>query len=200
MGERLQICIDKAVEVAVHDRLHIAVLAAGTVILHQRIRHKHVGTDLAAPLDFQLITLNIRDLLQVLALLDLNQLCTQHLHTVILVLELRTLCLAGNDNPRREMLQTHRRARLVDVLTARAAGAINLHFNILGADLNLNVIGKLRHDLQCRKRRMPSAGGVERGHTHQTVYARLGFQEAVSILALNHERRRLAAVYCSCLS
>ncbi len=69
-----QISVDEAVKIAVHDCVDVRVLEAGTGILHKGIGHEDVGADLAAPLDLLLNALDVGDLLEVLALLDLDQL------------------------------------------------------------------------------------------------------------------------------
>ena len=69
MRKRFQIRIDEIIEIAVHNRLHIAVFAARSVILDERIRHEHIGTNLAAPLNLELIALDIGNFVQMLALL-----------------------------------------------------------------------------------------------------------------------------------
>ena len=46
---RLQIGVDETIEIAVHDSADIAVFVTGAVILYERVGHKHIGTDLAAP-------------------------------------------------------------------------------------------------------------------------------------------------------
>ena len=46
------------------------------------------------------------------------------------------------------MDEPHGGGGLVDVLAAGAAGAEDLHFHLLGADLDLIVVLDLRHDLQ----------------------------------------------------
>ena len=69
-----EIGVDEAVQVAVHHGVDVAGLIAGAVVLDQGVGHEHVGADLAAPGDLLLLALDVRDLLQVLPLLDLHQL------------------------------------------------------------------------------------------------------------------------------
>ena len=74
---RLQIGVDETIEIAVHDGADIAVFVTGAVILYERVGHKHIGTDLAAPGNLLLIALDVLNFLEVLALLDFQQLRLQ---------------------------------------------------------------------------------------------------------------------------
>ena len=132
-----QVSVDKAVDVAVHDCVDVGGLKRGTGVLGEGVGHEDVRTDLAAPFDLLLVALDVRDLVQVLTLLDLDQLGTQHLHTVVLVLELRTLGLAGNNDAGRLMDESNRRRGLVDVLTACTGRTEYLHLDVGGVDLDV---------------------------------------------------------------
>ena len=57
-------------------------------------------------------------------------------------------------------------ARLVDVLAAGAGRAVDLHFNILGTNFDLDIVGQLRHDLEGCKARLAAGVRVERGNAH----------------------------------
>ena len=65
----LQKVDDKALQVAVHDRLHVAHFKARAVILDERLGAEHIGADLRAPLDLFGFALQCR--LCLLALLNL---------------------------------------------------------------------------------------------------------------------------------
>ena len=84
-------------------------------------------------------------------------------------------------------------AGLVDVLAARAGGAVDLHFNVLGTNVDLDVVGQLGHDLERGEARLAAGVRVERGNAHQTVDAVLALEIAVGVLALDHDRRALDA-------
>ena len=94
----------------------------------ERVGHEDVVADLAAPFDLQLCALDIRDLVQMLTLFDLNQLRAQHAHTCFTVLELVTLRLAGDNNAGRLVDETHGGTGLVDVLSACTGRAVDLLF------------------------------------------------------------------------
>ena len=93
-----KISIDKAVDITVHNSVYIAGFKAGSVILNHSVGHKYIGADLAAPSDYVLNALDVFYLIKVLLGLDLNQLGTKHLHTVVAVLELASFSLAGNND------------------------------------------------------------------------------------------------------
>lgn len=73
-AELFKIGVDKAVNVAVHNRLNIAGFKAGAVILNKGVGHENIGADLAAPCDLTLLALDIVDLVEMLSLFDLNEL------------------------------------------------------------------------------------------------------------------------------
>ena len=92
------------------------------------------------------------------------------------------------------MDQTNGGRRLVDVLAARAGGAVDLHFNVLGPDLDiLGIVGDLGDDLDRGERRLPPRVGVERRHAHQPVDAILALEQAVGIRALDQDAGRFDA-------
>ena len=163
------------------------------MVLGQRVRHEHVRADLAAPLDLELHALDVGDLLEVLALLDLGQARAEHVLAVFEVLEVTALDLAGHDDTGRDVRQTHGGRGLVDLLAARAGRAVHVHLDVLVAQLDLAVLGDLGHDLHGGERRVPAAGGVKRADAHEAVDAVFALEEAVGVLAFDHDRRALDA-------
>ena len=139
----LEVCEDETVQIAVHHGIHIAGLVVGAVILDHGVGHEHIAADLVAPGDLILHALDVADLVQVLLLLDLIQLGSQHLHGGVAVLELAALGLAADHDAGGLVDQAHRAGGLVDVLAARAGGAVDLHLNVLGADLDVRVLGQV---------------------------------------------------------
>ena len=76
------------------------------------------------------------------------------------------------------------------MLTAGTGGAVDLHFDVLRADLHLYVIGKLRHDLHSGKTGLAAGVGVKGRDADQTVDAVFALQQAVGILALDGNNGR----------
>ena len=77
------------------------------------------------------------------------------------------------------------------MLATGAGGAVNLHFNVLGA--NFHIVGGIRNfrdHLHRSKRGLPPGIGVKGRHPHQAVHAVLTLQKAVGVGALNHDVRR----------
>ena len=114
-----------------------------------------------------------------------DQLGPQLLHTVVLVLELGTLLLGGHHNAGRLVDQADGGGGLVDVLAAGTGGTVDLHLDILGADLHLFVIRQFRHDLHSGEAGLAAGVGVKGGHPHQTVDTMLTFQQAVGIFTFD---------------
>ena len=125
--------------------------------------------------------------------LQLRQLCPQHLHGVVPVLELAALRLAEHHDARGQVGQTHGGGRLVDVLAACAGAAAGLHFDVLRPDLDLAVVVQLRHDLQRGKAGLPPRVGVKGAHAHQPVHAVFALQIAIGVLALDEDSGGLDA-------
>ncbi|MPN60626.1 hypothetical protein SDC9_208355 [bioreactor metagenome] len=98
------------------------------MILDKRVRHKDIGSDLAAPADFFLITLDIFNFIEMLTLFDLNQFGLQHTHGHLAVLMLASLHLTRYNDTRRDMGQTHSGRRFIDFLSACTAGSVIIYF------------------------------------------------------------------------
>ena len=73
--EVLEVSVDEAVDLAVHYRVDVTVLKAGSRVLGEGVGHEYVASDLAAPFNVRLITLNVLDPVELLAELDLHELC-----------------------------------------------------------------------------------------------------------------------------
>ncbi|MPN35906.1 hypothetical protein SDC9_183409 [bioreactor metagenome] len=146
------------------------------MILRQGVRHEYVRANLAAPFNLFLFALDIIDFVVMLAFLDLQKLRLEHTHRDRSVLRLRTLVLAGDDDARRNMRDADGTLCLVDMLPPRAGGTVGIDFQILFADLHLQIIIRhFRHHLNRRERCMPAPGRVKRGDAHEPVNAHLAF-------------------------
>ena len=152
-----------------------------------------------APGDLVLNALDVIDLVHVLLLCDLVQLRFQHLHRIVTVLELAALRLAADHDAGGLVDQTHCRRGLVDVLAAGTRGAEHLHLDIFRADVHLNGVVQLRHDLQRGKAGLAAGIGVKRRHAHQAVHAILALEQAVGVGALHHHGSALHAGFVTIL-
>ena len=82
---------------------------------------------------------------------------------------------------------------LVDMLAAGPRGAISVDSAIDLVDFDLYPVVDDRIDPNRGEARVPARIGIERGNAHQPVHARLGFQPAMRVVALDDDRRRLDA-------
>ena len=116
----------------------------------------------------------------------------QHLQRLRPVLDLRALVLACDDQPGRKVRDSHRRVGGVDALPAGAAGAVDVHAQVLLLDLDVDVLdlGKHRHG---RGRGVDAARGLGRGHALHAMDATLELHLAVDALAREREHHLLEA-------
>ena len=73
------------------------------------------------------------------------------------------------------------------MLAAGAAGAAGLHFDVLGADLDLAVVVQLGHDLHGGEAGLPPGVGVKGGHPDQPVDAVFALEVAIGVVALDED-------------
>ena len=85
------------------------------------------------------------------------------------------------------------------MLAAGTRGAVHLHLDILGADVHLNGVVQLGHNLQRSKAGLAAGVGVKGRDTHQTVHAVLALEQAVGVGALDHHRSALQAGFVAVL-
>ena len=182
----LEVGKDETVQIAVHHGIHVAGLVVGAVVLDHGVGHEHIAADLVAPGDLVLHALDVLDLIHVLLLCDLIELCLQHFHGVVAVLELAALGLAVDHDAGGLVDQTDSGRSLVDVLAACTGGAVHLHLDILGADVHLNGVVQLGHDFQRSKAGLAAGVGIKGRNTHQAVHAVLTLEQAVGVGALHH--------------
>ena len=125
-------------------------------------------------------------------LLHFVELAGQHPHTFLPVLDLAPLLLTGDHDARGLVDQPHGGGGFVDVLTARAAGTVDLHFDVGGVDLHV-------HFLHLRQNRDGCGGGVDTaagfrlGNPLDTVDAGFIFQSGIRAPAADDEVRLLDA-------
>src|SRR3546814_10039172 len=91
------------------------------------------------------------------------------------------------------MGDTHRRIGRVDMLSARARGAIGVDLEVALVDLNLDIVVDHRIDPDARKARVAARRAVVGRDSDEAVDAAFGLGLAIGILALHKHRRRLDA-------
>ena len=79
------------------------------------------------------------------------------------------------------------------MLSAGAAGTIGIDPQVLIADLHLDLLVNVRHDITGHKGGLTFSCRIERRNTHQTVHAFFRFQIPVSIHSVDLEGHRLHA-------
>ena len=156
------------------------------MVFHQRIRMEDIGADLAAPFDLLHLALDVGHLFLTLALAQLDELRAQHAHTVFTVMHLVAARLRGDDDARRKVRHTHGGAGLVDVLSARAAGVIGIHADILHIDFDfVVVVVDNRRNIQRGEARLAARVGIKRADAHQAMHALFAAQEAVGVFTVH---------------
>ena len=78
LGVALEISVDKAVKVTVHNGADVARLIARAGVLDQCVGHENVASNLRAPLNIVLNALDILNAVELLARLDLHKLGLEH--------------------------------------------------------------------------------------------------------------------------
>ena len=106
---------------------------------------------------------------------------------------LRALVLAGDDDVGGKMGKPHGGIGFIDVLPARAAGAIGIDAQIGLVDLDFDVVVHLGINEHRSERSVTPRVGVERRDAHQPVNAGLGFQITIGIVACHIESNTLHA-------
>ena len=189
----------KRVQVAiVKNGLDVAGLDTRTQVLDHLIRIEHVAANLVAKPNRGLGSTNLVECLGALLELDLVQASLENLHARGLVLNLAALVLAGNHNAAGKMRHAHGGIGGVDALAARAARVIHIHANVVGTDLDIDIIGQHGDDLNAGKRGLATLLVVGGANTHQTVHTGLGAKHAKRVLALDGKGRAVDADDLGC--
>ena len=100
---------------------------------------------------------------------------------------LASFILAGYNDVRRQVRDTNRRIRLVDMLSARTAASIGIDSQIFRVNLNCNFIVDFRRDFKHRKRGLPFSCRVKRRNSDKPVHTFFVFQIAVGIFAFDKQ-------------
>ena len=106
---------------------------------------------------------------------------------------LRTLVLAGDNQPGRDVPDAHRRLDLVDILPSLAAGAKRADLELGRRQFLLLALLDLCDDIDTGETGVAALVRVERRDTHKPVHAPLGLAKAVGILAGDQQRCALDA-------
>src|ERR1043165_3053548 len=192
-GALREVGVDELGEIAVEHALHVADFVSGPQVLDQLIRLQHVRADLAAEGDVLLLPLDALLLLLPLLDLDLVEPRAQQLHGHVAVLVLAALVLAGHDDAGRQVRDAHRGVGDVDVLPARAAGAVRVDAEVLVVDLDVDLLVDVGIDVHRRERGVAPLGRVVRRDAHEAMHAVLRLEIAVDVLAAHDDRRALDA-------
>ena len=106
------------------------------------------------------------------------------------ILVLRALALALHDNAARHVRDPHRAVGLVDVLTTSTRRAIGVDAQILIVDLDLDLVVNDRVNPDRGKARVAAIVRIEWRNAHKAMNAALRFEPAISIGAVDANRRR----------
>src|SRR3712207_3887399 len=192
-GPALQVGVDKVVEVAVEDPVHVGGLLSGAQVFDELVRVEDVRADLGPEPHLCFLPALRGDLPLPLFALELEEARPQDPHRDLPVLVLAPLVLALHHDSGREVRDPDRRVGLVDVLAARPRGPVGVDLEILLVDLYLDRIIYDRGDRDRGKARVPPAPGIERAYADQSVNPPLGREEAKRVLPADAEGGALYA-------
>ena len=128
-----------------------------------------------------------------LLLLALVEARFQDLHGGRLVLVLAALVLALGNDVGGQMGDAHRGAGLVDVLSARAAGAEEIDSQILLLDGDVDLLFDVGHDEHGGEAGVAALVGVKGRDAHQPVHAHFGPEPAEGVFAAHGDHGGLDA-------
>ena len=150
---------------------------------------EHVRSDLGPPVRCPHLAAFLGLGLLLLADLTLEKSRAQDLERRLLVLQLRALVLAGDDDSRGQMRDADRGLGLVHVLSTRAGGAIRVDLQILGPDLDFRFALHFRGRVDEREGRLTPLLEIERRDTNEPMRAALGLQVSVCVVAVDRQGR-----------
>src|SRR2546423_575179 len=176
---RLERGFHELIEIAIEHRAGVAHLHSGTQVLDARLV-EDIRADLVAPAHIRLGILEHPGGGIALVDLQLVELRLEHLHGGGAVLVLAALVLAGGHDAAGQMGDAHRRLGLVDVLSTRSGGAVDVHLQVRGIDLDLDVVIDLGRDEHGCERGVAAVSGIEWRLGHQPTHAGLGRQATAS--------------------
>ena len=124
--------------------------------------------------------------------LKLVQAGLEHAHGLFPILNLAALILTGDHQSRGQMGDAHGGVGAVDVLAARAGGAIGVDAQLGGVDADLHVLGLGQHGHRGGGG-VDAAGGLGDGHALHAVHAGLVLELLEHVAPLNEQRALLHA-------
>src|SRR4026209_1748073 len=178
-GEALELRLHERVQVAIEHGGRVAGLVGSPKILDHLGGVQNIAPDLVAPARLDVLTLERSKLGLLLLEGALEQAGLQDLGRVLLVLGLRPLVLALDDDAGGQAGQAHRGVGLVDVLAARALRAVGVDPDLVPVELDLDVIVDFGKDLDEREGRLAPLLRVERADAVEAMDAALGAQPAI---------------------
>ena len=171
----------------------VAGLVRGAQVLDHLVGVQHVAPDLVAPAGLDVLALELAELRLLLLEGPLQEAGLEDLDGVLLVLGLRALVLALDDDAGRAVGQADRAVGLVDVLAAGALGAVGVDPDDVPVELDLDVVVDLGQDLDEGERRLAPLLRVERADADEAMDAALGAQPAVGAPAIDLDGHALEA-------
>src|SRR5918999_6110695 len=192
-GPALQVGVDKVVEVAVEDPIHVGGLLSGAQVFDELVGVEDVGADLGPEPHLRLLPALRGDLTLSLLALELEEASPQDPHCYLAVLVLAPLVLALHHDAGREVRDPDRRVGLVDVLTARPRGPVGVYLQVLLVDFDLYPVVYDRGDGDRGEARVPPRRGVERADPHQAVHPPLRREKPEGVLPRDGEGGALYA-------
>ena len=121
------------------------------------------------------------------------QACPQHLPRLFAVLVLGPARLTGHHGIGRNMRQADGRIRLVDMLSARARGAVGVGAHVRGINVDLDGVIHHRRDADRGEGGVPLGCRVIGADAHQPVHTRFRLQPAIGIGPGDQDGGRLDA-------
>src|SRR5918992_1757943 len=181
-GPALQVGVDKVVEVAVEDPIHVGGLLSGAQVFDELVGVEDVGADLGPEPHLRLLPALRGDLTLSLLALELEEASPQDPHRDLAVLVLAPLVLALHHDAGRQVCDPDRRVGLVDMLPARPGSPVGVDLEVLLLYLDLYPIVYNRSDSDRGEARVPPRRGVERADPHQPVYPPLRREQPEGVL------------------
>ena len=171
---------------------HVGDLQLRAVVVDHRVRLEDVAPDLVAEGHVRLRRIDLR-------LLGLARLDLALVERVLEHLAARSPCSCAAsaacwqlvDDAGRNVREAHRRAGLVDVLSARTRRAEDVHANVLVAHLDVDLLVDIGIDEDRGEARVAPRLRIEGRDADEPVHAGLGAEEAVRVFAFHLEHRAL---------